>query len=94
MIYFQHLCNEMAHYASDCWDAEILTSYGWVEAVGCADRSAFDLRNHSNATGENQQYIYIHMYLFYSQSVVQNILIILPLFYRYQIMRREETSGA
>merc|ERR1712133_14025 len=43
--------NEMAHYASDCWDAEILTSYGWIEAVGCADRSAFDLRNPSNATG-------------------------------------------
>ena len=61
MTYFQHLCNEMAHYASDCWDAEILTSYGWVEAVGCADRSAFDLRNHSKATGKNQQYIYIHM---------------------------------
>ena len=47
----------MAHYASDCWDAEILTSYGWVEAVGCADRSAFDLRNHSKATGKNKQYM-------------------------------------
>lgn len=23
----QHMSNEMAHYASDCWDAEILTSY-------------------------------------------------------------------
>ena len=41
----------MAHYASDCWDAEILTSYGWIEAVGCADRSAFDLKNHAKATG-------------------------------------------
>ncbi len=27
----QHKDNEMAHYASDCWDAEILTSYGWIE---------------------------------------------------------------
>ena len=35
----QHMANEMAHYACDCWDAEILTSYGWVECVGCADRS-------------------------------------------------------
>ena len=34
----QHMANEMAHYACDCWDAEILTSYGWVECVGCADR--------------------------------------------------------
>jgi len=23
----QHMPNEMAHYASDCWDAECLTSY-------------------------------------------------------------------
>ena len=35
--------NEMAHYACDCWDAEIKTTYGWVECVGCADRSAYDL---------------------------------------------------
>ena len=47
----QHMPNEMAHYACDCWDAELLTSYGWVECVGCADRSAFDLSNHAKATG-------------------------------------------
>jgi len=29
-----------AHYAKFCVDAELLTSYGWIEAVGCADRSA------------------------------------------------------
>lgn len=23
----QHMGNEMAHYATDCWDAECLTSY-------------------------------------------------------------------
>ncbi|KAL1116446.1 hypothetical protein AAG570_004920 [Ranatra chinensis] len=47
----QHMSNEMAHYATDCWDAECLTSYGWVECVGCADRSAFDLSQHTKATG-------------------------------------------
>ncbi|XP_060827693.1 glycine--tRNA ligase [Bombus pascuorum] len=47
----QHMENEMAHYACDCWDAECLTSYGWVECVGCADRSCYDLRKHSHATG-------------------------------------------
>ncbi|XP_018325020.1 glycine--tRNA ligase [Agrilus planipennis] len=47
----QHMGNEMAHYAQDCWDAEILTSYGWIECVGCADRSAFDLTQHTKATG-------------------------------------------
>jgi len=47
----QHMANEMAHYACDCWDAEALTSYGWIEITGCADRSAFDLTVHSGATG-------------------------------------------
>ena len=47
----QHMANEMAHYAADCWDAELLTSYGWIECVGCADRSAYDLTVHSKKTG-------------------------------------------
>ncbi|RWS02977.1 glycine--tRNA ligase-like protein [Dinothrombium tinctorium] len=47
----QHMSNEMAHYACDCWDAECLTSYGWLECVGCADRSCFDLTQHTKATG-------------------------------------------
>ena len=47
----QHMANEMAHYAADCWDAEMLTSYGWIECVGCADRSAYDLTVHSKKTG-------------------------------------------
>lgn len=46
----QHLENEMAHYASDCWDCELLNSYGWTECVGCADRSAYDLSVHMDAT--------------------------------------------
>lgn len=48
----QHLDNEMAHYAQDCWDADIQTSYGWIECVGCADRSAYDLTVHANKTKE------------------------------------------
>ncbi|PYH94943.1 glycyl-tRNA synthetase [Aspergillus ellipticus CBS 707.79] len=47
----QHMANEMAHYATDCWDAELQTSYGWIECVGCADRSAYDLTVHKNKTG-------------------------------------------
>eukprot|EP00899_Mesostigma_viride_P021088 jgi/Mesvir1/28981/Mv17754-RA.1 len=43
----QHLQHEMAHYACDCWDAEIECSYGWVECVGLADRSAYDLTAHT-----------------------------------------------
>ncbi|KAI9877267.1 MAG: Glycine--tRNA ligase 1, mitochondrial [Pleopsidium flavum] len=47
----QHMANEMAHYAADCWDAELLTSYGWIECIGCADRSAYDLTVHAKKTG-------------------------------------------
>ncbi|XP_051147741.1 glycine--tRNA ligase, mitochondrial 1-like [Andrographis paniculata] len=47
----QHLANEMAHYAADCWDAEIECSYGWIECVGIADRSAYDLRAHTDKSG-------------------------------------------
>ncbi|KAI3653602.1 hypothetical protein MP228_001549 [Amoeboaphelidium protococcarum] len=48
----QHLRNEMAHYAVACWDAEIHNSYGWIECVGCADRSAYDLTKHTERTKE------------------------------------------
>ncbi|XP_038883893.1 glycine--tRNA ligase, mitochondrial 1-like [Benincasa hispida] len=47
----QHLANEMAHYAADCWDAEIECSYGWIECVGIADRSAYDLHAHTEKSG-------------------------------------------
>lgn len=47
----QHMANEMAHYATDCWDAEIQNSYGWTECVGCADRAAYDLTVHAKKTG-------------------------------------------
>jgi len=46
----QHLKDEMAHYATDCWDAEIQNSYGWIECVGIADRACFDLNAHSIET--------------------------------------------
>lgn len=46
----QHRSNEMAHYANDCWDAEVETSYGWIEVAGHSDRSAFDLTKHQQKT--------------------------------------------
>jgi len=48
----QHEQNEMAHYAKDCWDAEIHGSYGWVECVGIAHRGCYDLDKHEKATGK------------------------------------------
>jgi glycyl-tRNA synthetase len=45
----QHHRDEMAHYATDCWDAEFLSDrYGWMEIVGVADRGDYDLSSHSS----------------------------------------------
>lgn len=50
----QHLSSEMAHYAIDCWDVEIETdSYGWIEIIGIADRTDFDLKSHSKHSKED-----------------------------------------
>ncbi|KXS43988.1 MAG: glycyl-tRNA synthetase [Methanolobus sp. T82-4] len=47
----QHKKDEMAHYAMDCWDAEVSTSrFGWVEVVGIADRTDYDLTAHSRVS--------------------------------------------
>ena len=49
----QHLPDERAHYACDCWDAECLSGrFGWVETVGIADRTDYDLRAHAAHSGE------------------------------------------
>jgi hypothetical protein len=54
------LCSELVHgliisyhfnFAfQDCWDAEVLTSYGWIECVGNADRACYDLHQHYKMT--------------------------------------------
>ena len=50
----QHLPDEMAHYAIDCWDAEVKTDkYGWVEIIGIADRTNFDLKSHIEHSKED-----------------------------------------
>ncbi|MGA2104402.1 MAG: glycine--tRNA ligase [Methanoregula sp.] len=44
----QHLPDERAHYATDCWDAEVYSErFGWVETVGIADRTNYDLHAHA-----------------------------------------------
>lgn len=50
----QHLPAEMAHYAIDCWDVEVKTEkYGWVEIIGIADRTDFDLKSHAEHSSED-----------------------------------------
>lgn len=43
----QHMLNERAHYAADCWDIEFQYSFGWKELQGIADRTDYDLKKHS-----------------------------------------------
>ena len=48
----QHLPDERAHYATDCWDAEVYSQrFGWVETVGIADRTDYDLNAHAQQSG-------------------------------------------
>jgi glycyl-tRNA synthetase len=48
----QHLPDERAHYATDCWDAEVYSErFGWVETVGLADRTNYDLNAHAKQSG-------------------------------------------
>ncbi|MBE6518350.1 MAG: glycine--tRNA ligase [Thermoplasmata archaeon] len=49
----EHEKDEMAHYAADCWDAEVLLSYGWTEIVGIADRGNWDLTRHAQFSGQD-----------------------------------------
>jgi glycyl-tRNA synthetase len=52
----QHLKDEMAHYAADCWDAEFHSDrYGWVECVGIADRGSYDLTQHARHSGKDEK---------------------------------------
>lgn len=48
----KHGDDELAHYATECWDAELFSErFGWIECVGIADRSAYDLKSHIDSSG-------------------------------------------
>jgi glycyl-tRNA synthetase len=49
----QHEGTEMAHYAEDCWDCEILGEHGWIECVGIANRTCHDLLSHEKFSNSN-----------------------------------------
>jgi len=48
----QHRKDELSHYSSDCWDAEINMDGEWIETVGIADRGVYDLSRHQEFSGE------------------------------------------
>jgi glycyl-tRNA synthetase len=70
----QHKSDEMAHYAADCWDAEVfLDRLGWIEIVGVADRTDFDLKAHASVSKVNLS-VFVH----YDQPVKRLKTIVKP----------------
>jgi len=51
-----HASDELAHYAKACVDIEYLFPFGWSELEGIANRTDFDLKAHSGASGEEIAY--------------------------------------
>ncbi len=53
---FAHAKEDLAHYAAACSDVEYQFPMGWMELEGIANRTDFDLRQHSEASGVNLTY--------------------------------------
>ncbi|KAG0228565.1 hypothetical protein BGW41_003381 [Actinomortierella wolfii] len=51
-----HAQDELAHYSRGCVDVEYLFPWGWGEVEGIANRGDFDLRQHTEATGQKLHY--------------------------------------
>ncbi|MEA2037712.1 MAG: glycine--tRNA ligase [Nanoarchaeota archaeon] len=52
----EHLKDELAHYATACFDIEYRFSFGWKEIHGNADRQQFDLSQHMKHSKTNLEY--------------------------------------
>jgi len=52
----QHEMNELAHYAKACTDIEYRFPFGWSELEGIANRTDFDLNQHSRLSGKEIDY--------------------------------------
>ncbi|MBZ4647376.1 MAG: glycyl-tRNA synthetase [Petroclostridium sp.] len=52
-----HSPEELSHYSNATTDIEFLFPFGWGELWGIADRTDFDLRQHSEHSGETLDYL-------------------------------------
>ncbi len=52
----EHGKDELAHYAKSCHDVEYLFPMGWSELEGIANRTDFDLKQHTEYSGKDLQY--------------------------------------
>ncbi len=53
----KHGADELAHYAKGCTDIEYNFPFGWSELEGIANRSDFDLRQHSQFSGKDLKFL-------------------------------------
>jgi glycyl-tRNA synthetase len=52
----EHAKDELAHYAKRCVDIEYLFPMGWSELEGIANRTDYDLKQHSKFSGKTLEY--------------------------------------
>lgn len=52
----EHAKDELAHYAKGCYDIEYYFPMGWSELEGIANRTDFDLKRHSEFSGQRLDY--------------------------------------
>jgi glycyl-tRNA synthetase len=52
----QHDKDELAHYASNCYDVEYQYPWGWDELEGIASRTDYDLKKHAEESGTKISY--------------------------------------
>ncbi len=52
-----HSDEELSHYSNATTDIEFLFPFGWGELWGVADRTDYDLKQHSEHSGETMEYI-------------------------------------
>ena len=52
----KHELDELAHYAKGCVDVEYLFPMGWSELEGIANRTDYDLKQHSQYSGKALEY--------------------------------------
>jgi glycyl-tRNA synthetase len=74
MRFRQHKSDEMAHYAADCWDAEVfLDRLGWIEIVGVADRTDYDLKAHTAQSKVN-----LSVFVNFDEPIKRQKLVVKP----------------
>ena len=79
----KHADDELAHYAKECWDVELFSErFGWIECVGIADRSAYDLSAHIDATNTDMYALrrFEHPKTVMKKKIEPNMGVLGPLF--------------